>query len=297
LRRVSRHNCLVIDRQDFQLQITELKVLYHRFHPKDKKLGQAFEKDWEGMFRDNRIHYEVSIIHTPINKSLEPNQDLELGEKGYTPSADHLPLDFSNMTYMLELTSLMISKMDWMGYYNIGTLPRLYAEQDAREYAHQQSLAPVGSRLGLGAQTVYRQTIATPLPLLTRTASTYGASFSNLRNRLRQVPGMRMGTLAEVFWEDGRFIGLGMGGAKVPIPPAEVANLGLVVPEEEGEEIRDGEGELGPDDSMSVAEVREQGQTGDWRRTGYVQQLEERRRGYDDGYGGGPGSEMPQGYW
>ena len=128
LRRKSLHDCNSNDR--IQLQITEVQHLFHRFKKSDRKLVQAFAKDFADMSGQGRAHYEVAVVDKDINASLRKNEDLSLGTiiEAWKP-ADLL--SSSRIRPLLEMTLHILKKIDNVGLDNIGTLFRM-ADEEAR---------------------------------------------------------------------------------------------------------------------------------------------------------------------
>lgn len=206
VKRTSLHGCHMMDCQDMQLQVTEVKTLVHRFHTKDKKLSQSFEKEYQEMFDADRIHYEISFIHTGINESLKQNQKLEIGALTNEVTTGMALLKSRTLQSMLDLVSHVVSKIDWAGVRNNGTLVRLMQEQ---ENLHARV-----------TNTVLPGTKTTPL---TGTGLVSTAGGKALRST---VPGVRMNTLAEIgVDEDNKPVFIGYGGAKIPMDPIDEAEL------------------------------------------------------------------------
>lgn len=187
MKRVSHHACNVLDRQDLQLQITEAQTLYHQFHKNDKKLGQGFVKDYLQMVNDGQIHYEVSVMHKGVTELLAKNQELELGELTDAWSEKWV-LDKQRMRSMVDMISLVVSKIDGVGAKNIGTLFRKNMERlvEEKQLDPSRGLTSMhtSSRLDPGATS--------------------------------HVRGVRGGK-AHIVWQDGLPFAYGFGGALVPI--------------------------------------------------------------------------------
>ena len=185
LKRKSLHVCQVNGKEDFRLQITEVQTPCHRFHTRDKKLGQAYTKDYSQMVGEERIHYEVSLIHQTMNDLLEQNKDLELGELTDNWTEETV-LEGTRMQDFVDLASHIVSKMDGVGACNIGTLYRRELQRDADAQAGQ---------LGVDPETTSRLS--------------QWAEGSNVR-------GVRGGK-AEIIWDGETPYLLGLGGARVPL--------------------------------------------------------------------------------
>lgn len=204
MKRKSMHDCNMPGKRDFQLQITEVQTLYHQFHKNDKKLGQGFVKDFSQMVNDGRLHYEVSLVHKGINELLEENANLELGELTDAWTVPEI-LSMEAMRNMVDLTTLVVSKIDGIGSKNIGTLFRREVERLAEERpsALDAAAAPVSraalSRLNLDAAS--------------------------------HIQGVRGGR-ADIVWDNGQPYAFGFGGALVPIMDRRESSSDEVVPDD-----------------------------------------------------------------
>ena len=269
MRRVSLHQCLVLDYQDHQLQATEVKTLYTKVHPEDKKLWQAFEKSHVDMLQDGVVHYELSIVDTSIKEILNSNGTLELGELA-SPSAGKQLLKGDRIKKLVDLTAHMVSKIDWMGSRNNGTLARAAAAKADQTYRQQQSLPPIArSKLNplVSASRIdpsSRHGGGSAYPMSS-------AGGSEVFIGRRPVPGTRYGTLAEVYEDEHGMFAKGFGGARVPLGDYSV--LGAI-----------SETPLEPDDSASqIGRVK--------RGSGYVGAASAVRRG------AGMHSDKGPGFW
>ena len=194
MKRKSLHNCLALDKHDFQLQITEVQTLFQRSHAKDKKLCQAFAKAFDEMHTNGRIHYEVALVHKDVNNQLLHNMNLELGELTSAWSENSL-LTQETVTELLEVATHVVVRMDYVGANNFGTLARL---DSLRDYTATKGLPSVGVGVqGIGMAPSARTGVGL----------------------LANVPGVRAGTTAEVV--DGAYL-RGYGGARVPIAQSSV---------------------------------------------------------------------------
>lgn len=201
VKRTSLHNCHIMDRQDIQLQIVEVKNLFHRFHTRDKKLTQAFEKGYAEMHEQDRIHYEVSLVHNNINEMLKQNRTLRTGDLASGISGKQL-LKPQAIQDMLDLVSYMVSKIDWAGINNNGTFLRIMQEE------HDLS-----ARI---ATTIPGTRPAPSFAGMTSTAAGGGAAVRS------EIHGIRINTKAEIGCDaDGKPVLIGMGGAMIPIPATE----------------------------------------------------------------------------
>jgi hypothetical protein len=202
MKRKSAHSCNLPGKHDFQLEITEVQTLYHQFHKDDKKLAQGFVKDYPRMINDGQLHYEVSLVHKGINELLEPNADLELGELTHVWTEPNI-LSKEDMRGIVDLTTLVVSKIDGIGSKNIGTLFRRDVERmvEERSLRLDPLLASVAAvpRLNAGATS--------------------------------HIPGVRGGR-ADIVWKDGQPYAYGYGGALVPIPDQRGSGSDDVVPDD-----------------------------------------------------------------
>ena len=235
MRRVSRHQCLIPGYEDHQLQATEVKMLYTKLHPDDKKLWQAFERSHINMMQSGFVHYELSVVDRSISAALGGNKFLELGELA-SPSSGKELLSGDRLKKMIDLIAHMISKIDWMGSRNSGTLARAAAASNDQMMRQQQSLGPVArsklnpliaaSRMDpsrLGGGSAYQM-------------SSVGGSEMHIGRR--NIPGTRADTLGGVYQDEHGYFARGYGGARVPLGNLNV--LGDI-----------SEAPLEPDDSAS----------------------------------------------
>jgi hypothetical protein len=201
MKRKSVHSCNLPGKHDFQLEITEVQTLYHQFHKDDKKLAQGFVKDYARMINDGRLHYEVSLVHKQINELLEQNAVLELGEltRAWTESKI---LSKEDTRSIVDLTTLVVSKIDGIGSENIGTLFRRDVER-----------------------MVERQLTLNPVPISVAAMSRLNPGATS------HIPGVRGGR-ADIVWENGQPYAYGYGGALVPIPDQRGSGSDEVVPDD-----------------------------------------------------------------
>jgi hypothetical protein len=241
VKRVSSHRCLLPGGEDIQLKVTEAKSLFFKVHPQDKNLWQGYEadrEDYPNLAHGGRIHYEMSLVHTGINEALAENQQLEIGELTRPQSTGASLLRRPVVRSMLDTTLHVLSKLDFMGMDNFGTLRRLDAETAERRRHLALSLGPAG-------QTVLQvpvapKTLRTVAPSMSRYHSGESASHFTATAVPAPIPGVRMNTTAEIVQNpDGSRYALGMGGARIPLADDDV------VPP------RDGHASLMPDDSAS----------------------------------------------
>jgi hypothetical protein len=190
-------------KHDFQLHVTEVQTLYHQFHKDDKKLAQGFVKDYSQMINDGRLHYEVSLVHKRINELLEQNAELELGELTDVWTEAEI-LSKEEMRGTVDLTILVVSKIDGIGSKNIGTLFRRDVE---RLVERQLTLDPA----------------AVPVSGAAMSGPNLGAT--------SHIPGVRGGR-ADIVWENGQPYAYGYGGALVPIPDRCGSGSDEVVPDD-----------------------------------------------------------------
>lgn len=209
VRRVSLHQCNLPGHEDLQMKVTEVKSLLFKKHPQDNNLWQAYEKsddDHSKLMREGRIHYEMSIVHKSINTALMQNETLEIGE--LTKTEPESLLDQQTIQSMLDLTVKMVSKLDYMGMSNIGTLYRIQQENEAQR-------RNLGQLLGTAAPP------GSVLPSAQPTQMRGGTNPSReTPQSMEMMPqGVRVNTVAEIFTTpDGMRYWRGLGGAKIPVP-------------------------------------------------------------------------------
>lgn len=218
VKRTSLHDCNATDGQDIQLQVVEVKELFNRFHGRDKKLTQAFEKSYSEMFEHDRIHYEFSLVHNSIDAMLKQNLTLQTGDLTDAVTGKQV-LKPHTIQPMLNTVSHIVSKIDWVGINNNGTLLRVMQKE------HEKSARIASTIPG-----------AHPPPSFVGTTSTAAGGGPALRS---DVPGIRTNTKAEIgFDADRKPVLIGMGGAMIPLPAVE-------------EEFDIPASELAPNDSAS----------------------------------------------
>lgn len=217
VRRVSLHRCNLPNYEELQLKITEVKSLLFKRHPQDNNLWQAYENphdDHGKLMREGRVHYEMSLVHTGINTALVKNESLEIGELTDAETTGKSLLDSKTITLMLDLTVKMVSKLDFMGISNIGTLYRGFLQEEERRRNLGEILgtvAPPGSVLP-GATTILPGGTVQQMPL--RTASRVTPPTLDM-----PLQGVRTNTVAEIITNpDGSRYYRGLGGAKIPVP-------------------------------------------------------------------------------
>jgi hypothetical protein len=238
MKRLSRHYCLAPGHEQTQLQVTEVKSLFTKINPDDKKLWQAFEKTFLEMDQEAAIHFEVSIVNTRINEQLSQNKFLELGELAPTALEREL-LRPDQMNQLLELTAHMVKRIDWIGSQNYGTLFRAATATIERHRRAQASLSPLArSRI----DPIISASRIDPMSRLGIRSGYSNSPMSATGSELtvkRTLAGVRSGTLAPVYEdEQGRYY-RSYGGARVPVADGE-QTLGTI-----------SESPLGPDDSAS----------------------------------------------
>ena len=235
MKRVSRYKCLAPGFQDYQLQATEIKTLYTKVHPEDKKLWQAFEKDELKMIEDAQVQYELSFINTAVNEILAQNKSLELGELVDASAGEEL-LRGDLIKQLVELTAHMVSRIDWMGSRNKGTLIRAAEARREQETRQYQSIHPMARSKILPVLSASRID-----PSRAGAGTVYSGAVSATGSQMpagRNIAGTRFGTSAEIYEDEHGMFARGYGGARVPIGGA--GGLGAI-----------SEAPLEPDDSAS----------------------------------------------
>jgi len=224
IKRVSLHNCLQLDRQDFQLQITEVKTLETRVHPKDKKLWKGVERSHKTMVEQGHVHYEMCIVHKGINEVLAKNEALELGELTEASLSGKALLVANRIREMLGLVTCMVERIDWMGASNIGSLPRLDQETIVRQAQFGHSVAPAQSRL------------LAPSKIITASKINRGTTLLNAEGTA-PVHGIRMNTVAEVREDAQGQYRIGIGGARIPVAPEDEIPTEVIAPDDSASQV------------------------------------------------------------
>ncbi|RMZ86854.1 hypothetical protein DV736_g5923, partial [Chaetothyriales sp. CBS 134916] len=214
LKRVRVHQCVIIDCERLRLQMSEVKTLATKIHPNDRRLWQAFEKEYEEMVADNAVHYELSIIDSIINDVFDANKELEVGELTPASCAREELLTDESISKLVELTALVLGKIDWVGADNAGTQERWAWEKQKQTRRQQQSLP-------LTARSRMQQSILPASKVASRhgsgsmvTGGGNGFTFIGMAD----IPGPRAKTNAPVYQNSrGDLYARGIGGAYVPI--------------------------------------------------------------------------------
>ena len=211
VKRTSKHGCNMPKCGMLQLQITETKTLLFKKHAEDLNLWQAYEStadDHQRLMDTGRVHYEISVIHSDINKALAQNVDLQFGRltDEQTTGKSLVKSHRDSIYSMLDLVVRMVSKLDFMGLSNIGTQQR----NTAAEAAHRLKLTQAAaSRGGPPAPK--------SMPVQTKDSSSLTQDDHGPAT-IEVVPGIRTNTRAEIFSNpDGSKYRLGLGGAKIPV--------------------------------------------------------------------------------
>ncbi|KAJ9633294.1 uncharacterized protein PV06_00987 [Exophiala oligosperma] len=253
VRRVSYHDCNLRDCQDVQLKVVESKSLLFKCHPEDRNLWQGYEAaqdEYETIAKEGRIHYELSIVHKQVTAALKGNEDLEIGEFTPSESTGKSILEKSVIRAMLDVATHMVSKMDFVGTRNVGTLMQLDIQDAKQKQDIVATIPPTRlSNVGLGHRSAQStKTALAPMTLRGNAHSGRGSGWGSAmpaahlgpggRSWEEPVHGIRINEVAQVFLRpDGSKYRLGMGGAEVPV-------------------VEDGEEDIGtstvfPDDSAS----------------------------------------------
>lgn len=212
MKRISLHQCLLPDYENYHLRIAEVVNLYTRVSPRDKKLWKAQEHAYDDMVRSHNIYYEMAIIDTTITEALEANKTLEVGELTDEATTGKSLLKGLRLKPMLELAVLMLTKIDFVGSHNIGTLRR---REEARQL--QEQSAPPNLRSTIQP---YRPASRVPVSaMMSGLGSTPDMTASGLVvDALKSVHGTRMNTRAEIMVDNqGSLFQKGLGGANVPV--------------------------------------------------------------------------------
>ncbi|RMZ83529.1 hypothetical protein DV737_g1601, partial [Chaetothyriales sp. CBS 132003] len=243
LKQVSVHQCGIVDCEHLQLQVSEVKTLATKIHPNDRRLWQAFEKEYQEMVGDNAVYYELSIIDSIMNSGFDANKVLEVGELTPASCTGEKLLTNESMSKLVELTALVLGKIDWVGAENVGTQERWAWEKQKQARRQQQSLPPT-------ARSRMQQSILPASMVASRHGGgsvVTGGSNGYTYVGMADIPGPRAKTNAPVYQDSrGSLFAMGMGGAYVPIPDTAKREMVWAV----GELSMIGE-EVGPDDSAS----------------------------------------------
>lgn len=235
VRKISKHASQLVGEENLQLKIVESKTLYMTGHKRDKRLTRCTEKDQGTMSRDDRVHYEVSIVDRAINAGFEKNKALQTGE---VASIDPLQsLNIKRAIPLVRAALRLVDKADWVGAYNIGTIAQRQHIRQMKENEAARSMLPsmVNPSFLRPVNVSTGMSVAGPRSVAeTRTVvgSTMGGAGPV------SVHGIRSGTSATLVTDmRGNFFKLGIGGARIPVSTQEESSL-----------INDG---LVPDDSAS----------------------------------------------
>ena len=250
VRRVSTHECQLPGRGDLALQITEVKQLYHGFRKDDKRLAIGFEKKWVDMVDIDRVQYEVSILSKSISKAFaDHNTNLSAGDVTNPDLTGQSLLQSSKIELLLDLVTLVLSKTDWLGFHNFGTLKRKEMEEAERQRNRLHSLGAPGASIIMPATSNANQNVPplastpsgrlqpyrtpnntnishTELPRNSNSNGQFANGSTSAQPRFH-VHGVRANTEATYFEEDGRWYRYGVGAAHVPVTEAEVISRGL----------------------------------------------------------------------
>ena len=199
MRRISRHKCAVMDKQDVQLQITEVQRLFVEHRPGGRYL--AYASEYEKMVQQMMIHFEMSLLSKSIEQAISANSELTVGEVTTAWTEDSL-LQKSRTKALVEVTHMVVSKIDGVGFHNVGS---------AVFFLGQDSVLADGSVVAIGS--------AVPNQSMTKHATQNARALIN-------VPGVRGGVAQPASYG----YALGYGGARIPIPG--LAEADTVVPDD-----------------------------------------------------------------
>ncbi|KAK5231122.1 hypothetical protein LTR72_000302 [Exophiala xenobiotica] len=220
VKRVSFHDSNLPGCEDVQLKVVEAKSLFFKHHPQDMNLWQGHEattEDYAGVAREGRVHYELSLMHKKINHALLENETLEIGELTSEELTGKNLLKKPVIRSLLDVATHMVSKIDFIGMHNRGTLWQLEILEAQRHRDITATMGPAGQTI-LGRSTIM-------MPTASATArghqpSARGSSLPGANSRVWQEPvhGIRTDTVAPIMVDpDGSKWRLGMGGARVPV--------------------------------------------------------------------------------
>ncbi len=195
MRRISRHTCSLLDKQDVQLQITEVQRLFVERRPGG--IYCAYASKFEKMVEQMMIHFEVSLVSEYIEHALSANAQLTVGDVTSAWTEDSILQKWLTRP-LLELTQTVVSKIDGVGFYNVGS---------AVFFLGQDSVLGGGSAVAIGSAMPLQQQPNQQSMTKLATQTAQQAAVIN-------VPGVRGGLARPV--EQG--YALGYGGARIPIP-------------------------------------------------------------------------------
>ncbi len=187
MRRISRHACAIMDKHDVQLQITEVQRLF--VERRSDGIYLAYVSKYEKMVDQMMIHFEISLISESVERAMSVNANLAVGDVTTAWTEESLLQKWRTKT-LLELTHLVLSKTDGVGFHNVGS---------AVFFLNQDSVLAGGSAVAIGSHV--------PNQSMTKAATQNAHAAIN-------VPGVR-GGLAQ---PANHGYALGYGGARIPIP-------------------------------------------------------------------------------
>jgi hypothetical protein len=187
MRRVSRHMCALMDKEDMQLQITEVQRLF--VERRSDGIYLAYASKYEKMVDQMMIHFEVSLVSESIERALSANTDLAVGDVTAAWTEDSL-LQKWRTKNLLDMTHMVVSKIDGVGFHNVGS---------AVFFLNQDSVLAGGSAVAIGSQMLNQ--------------SVTKAVGQNAQVAIN-VPGVRGG----VAQPTTQGYVLGYGGARIPVP-------------------------------------------------------------------------------
>ena len=187
MRRVSRHACAIMDKHDVQLQITEVQRLF--VERRSDGIYLAYASKYKKMVDQMMIHFEVSLISESIERAMSANAKLAVGDMTTAWTEESLLQKWRTKT-LLELTQMVVSKIDGVGFHNVGS---------AVFFLGQDSVLGGGSAVAIGSQMPKKST--------TKLGTQNAHAAIN-------VPGVRGGVAQPI----NPGYALGYGGARIPIP-------------------------------------------------------------------------------
>lgn len=230
MRRVSRHMCAIMDKNDVQLQITEVQRLY--VERRSSGTYCTYASAYDKMVEQMMIHFEVSLISESIERALAANADLAVGDVTSAWTADSLLQPWRTRA-LLEVTHMVLSKSDGVGFHNVGS---------AVFFLNQNSVLGGGSAVAFGTSQmvpVPNQQETTALAAITQNAQAAAAVAAAIN-----VPGVRGGVAQPHVMSQG--YALGYGGAKIPLPGFAPGEGDAVVPDDSASQAPGGQGQVIP---------------------------------------------------
>lgn len=219
-RRTSLHNSQLAGEEQLRLKIVESKVLYMTGHKKDKRLTRCSERNHEVMARDDKVHFEVSLVHEGFEQDLRGNESLQAGETTQVDSEEPTAFNYDRGFCILDAALRLVDKIDWVGGCNLGTIVRRDFQRRQKEEEAAQGMPPAmldhsflrPAYLPSTMTVLEPRSTTGPYPTM---GSTVGGS--------TQIPvhGLRANTAAQIVTDGRTYYRIGLGGAVIPMEIVE----------------------------------------------------------------------------